>query len=106
MDVVSVYLDVGSYRAAAAICGVDPKTVKRVVAAHESGELEEETVRRRREVVKNTDVVRDLVARRVADRKARITAKRLLPEARAAGMGGRIGTSGGWWRRRRRCGAG
>lgn len=88
MDVVSVYLDVESYRAAGEICGVDPKTVKRIVAAHEAGELEEGTVRRRREVPKNTDVVRDLVARRVADRKARITAKRLLPEARAAGYGG------------------
>jgi transposase len=88
MDVVSVYLDVGSYRSAGEICGVDPKTVKRVVAAHEAGELEEETACRRREVPKNTDVVRDLVAKRVKDRKARITAKRLLPEARAAGYGG------------------
>lgn len=88
MDVVSVYRDVGSYRAAGEICGVDPKTVKRVVAAQEAGELEEGTSRRRREVAKNTDVVRDLVAKRVADRKARITAKRLLPEARAAGYGG------------------
>ena len=88
MDVVSVYLDVGSFNAAGEICGVDPKTVKRIVAAHEAGELEEGATRRRRVVAKNTDGVRDLVAKRVADRKARITAKRLLPEARAAGYGG------------------
>jgi len=88
MDVVSVFLDVGSFNATGEICGVDPKTVKRIVAAYEAGELEEGTARRRREVPKNTDVVRDLVAKRVADRKARITAKRLLPEARAAGYRG------------------
>lgn len=88
MDVVSVYRDVGSYRAAGEICGVDPKTVKRIVVAHEAGELEESQTRRRREVARNTDVVRDLVASRVKDRKAKITAKRLLPEARAAGYGG------------------
>jgi transposase len=88
MDVVSTYRDVGSYRAAGEICGVDPKTVKRVVAAHGAGELEEGTNRRRREVAKNTDVVGDLVAKRVEATKARITAKRLLGEARAAGYGG------------------
>src|SRR5690606_41975099 len=88
MDVVSVDRDVGSYRAAGEICGVDPKTVKRVVAAQEAGELEEGTSRRRREVAKDTDVVRDLVAKRGADRKAGITAKRLLPDASAAGDGG------------------
>ena len=88
MDVVSVFRDVGSYRAAGAICGVDPKTVKRKVAAQESGELEQGVTRRRREVARNTDVVRDLVAKRVSDTKATISAKRLLGEARAAGYGG------------------
>lgn len=88
MDVVSVYLDVGSFNAAGEICGVDPKKVKQIVAVHEAGGLEEGGTRRRRLVAKNTDVVRDLVARRVSDRRARITAERLLPKARAAGYGG------------------
>lgn len=86
MDVVSAYRDVGSYRGAAQMCGVDPKTVKRIVVAQEAGELEEG--RRRRPVAKNTDVVRDLVAGRVEATKAKITAKRLLVEARAAGYEG------------------
>jgi transposase len=41
-------------------------------------------------VVKNTDVVRDLVGKRVAATKAKITAKRLLAEARAAGYEGSV----------------
>ena len=28
MDMIAAYNDLGSYRGAAAICGVDPKTVK------------------------------------------------------------------------------
>jgi hypothetical protein len=32
MDVVSAFRDVGTYRGAAEICGVDPKTVKQIVA--------------------------------------------------------------------------
>lgn len=87
MDVVSTYRDVGSYRGAAEICGVDAKTVKRKVLAWEAGGLDEGRAGRA-PVAKNTDVVRDLVAKRVDDTKARITAKRLLPEARAAGYQG------------------
>jgi len=56
-------------------------------------------------VAKNTDVVRDLVARRVEATKAKITAKRLLPEAGAAGyMRARLGTFGDWYQLRRRHG--
>lgn len=87
MDVVAAYRDVGSYRGAAELCGVDPKTVKRKVLAHESGMLDEERACRSA-VPKNTDVVRDLVERRVAETRARISAKRLLPAARAAGYAG------------------
>lgn len=76
MDVVSAYRDVGSYRGAGEICGVDPKTVKRIVVAWEAGELEE-TRRRRRPVARNTDVVEDLVVKRVEATKGRVTAKRL-----------------------------
>lgn len=87
MDVVATYRDVGSYRAAAAICGVDPKTVKRKVAAYEAGELDEERAVRAG-VARNTDVAGEVVAERIAGTKAKISAKRLLPVARAAGYVG------------------
>ena len=87
MDVVAAYYDVGTYRGAAAICGVDPKTVKRKVLAREAGELGEERAARA-PVPRNTDVVRVLVAKRVAETRARVSAKRLLPTARAAGYVG------------------
>jgi hypothetical protein len=84
MDVVAAYEDVGTFRGAAEICGVDPKTVKREVLAHEAGELDEDRARRA-PVPKSTDGVRSLVAERVAATNARISAKGLLPVARAAG---------------------
>ena len=87
MDVVAAYGDVGTFRGAAWLCGVDPKTVKRKVLAHGAGELDEERASRAA-VPKNTDVVRDLVAERVAATRARMSAKRLLPVAQAAGYTG------------------
>ena len=36
MDIISAYREVGSYRAAAAISGTTPKTVRRVVQRHEA----------------------------------------------------------------------
>lgn len=87
MDVVAAYGDVGTYRGAAAICGVDPKTVKRKVLAHQAGVLEEERAGRV-PVPRNTDVVRSVVAERVLKLHARVSAKRLLPAARAAGYTG------------------
>jgi transposase len=84
MDILSAYREVGSYRAAAAICGTTPKTVKRAVLAdaarNDAGDVEV--------VVHNYDKVRDVVADRVAKTQGRITAKRLLPVAVAAGYSG------------------
>ena len=87
MDVVAAYRDVGTFRGAAEVCGVDPKTVKRKVLAHAAGELDEERAGRAA-VPKNTDGVRDLVAEKVAATRARVSAKRLLPVAQAAGYTG------------------
>lgn len=87
MDVVAAFRDVGTYRGAAAICGVDPKTVKRKVLAHEAGELDDQRARRA-SVPRNIDVVRALVAQRVDKTKTKVTAKRLLVEARAEGYAG------------------
>jgi hypothetical protein len=40
MDCIAAFESVGTYRGAAEICGVDPKTVKRIVLAHQVGEPE------------------------------------------------------------------
>jgi len=84
MDIISAYRDVGTYRGAAAISGTTPKTVKRVIARHESGD----GVPARAPREHNYDVVTELVAERIEKTKGRITAKRLLPAARAAGYEG------------------
>ena len=73
MDIISAYRDVGTYRGAAAISGTTPKTVKRVIARHESGGAA--PVRRPRE--HNYDAVIALVAERVEKTRGRISAKRL-----------------------------
>lgn len=82
MDINAVYREVGTYRGAAEICGTTHKTVKRVVLAAAAGTAGSEVV------VRNYDVVRDLVGARVAKTHGRISAKRLLPVATAAGYSG------------------
>ena len=84
MDMVAVYFDMGSYRGAADVCGTTPKTVKRAVLRHQEGEQSP----KRAERTRNYDVVAAVVAKRVKATRARISAKRLLPEARAAGYTG------------------
>ncbi len=84
MDVIAAYRDVGSYRGAAAICNTTHKTVKRIVEQHNAGAMP--AVRKERE--RNYENVTDLVAKRVEKTKGRITAKRLLPDAKAAGYEG------------------
>jgi transposase len=84
MDMTIAYREVGTYRGAAAMCGCDPKTIKRAVARLEAGDVAPV----RKEPVRNYDAVRDVVVARVERTAGRITAKRLLPEARAAGYAG------------------
>jgi transposase len=84
MDVISAYREVGTYRGAADVCGTTHKTVRRIVEGYQAGSLSALRVRR----VHNYDLVRDVVARRVGGTRGRISAKRLLVEARAAGYGG------------------
>jgi transposase len=83
MDVLAAYRDVGSYRGAAAICGTTHKTVRRIVERHETGQASGGKPREH-----NYDRVAELVEARVAKTAGRISAKRLLPEARAAGYEG------------------
>ncbi len=87
MDVINAYRDVGSYRGAAAMCGTTHKTVKRIVEAHQllsEGGCPPERAPRAR----NYDEVAELVAASVAKTVGKISAKRLLPAARAAGYAG------------------
>ena len=86
MDVIAAYRDVGTYRGAAAVCGTTHKTVRRIIEAHEAigtGPVPTKPVRPR-----NYDEVAELVAEKVAKTFGKISAKRLLPAARAAGYAG------------------
>jgi transposase len=84
MDIVNAYAELGSYRAAAAVCGTTHKTVKRIVERQRRGEPE----RSRPSRAKNVDGVRELIAERVRASAGRISAKRLLSVVRGAGYAG------------------
>ena len=85
LDIIDAYQEVGTYRGAAALCGTTHKTVRRVVEAWRRGEHPEAP---RPEQPRNIDEFRDLVAQRVDKTNGRISAKRLLPAARAKGYDG------------------
>jgi transposase len=84
MDIIAAYREAGSFRGAAQIAGTTHKTVKRVIARHEAGGGAPGRAPRGH----NYDVVAGLVAGRVEKTAGRISAKRLLPAARAAGYAG------------------
>lgn len=86
MDVLVAYQQVGSYRGAALMCGTTHKTVRRIVAAQLAGEAGQGPPRKGRE--RNFDAVATVVRDKVAGTQGRISAKRLLPLAVAAGYGG------------------
>lgn len=85
MDVIAAYREVGTYRGAAAMCGTTHKTAKRIIEVHEAGK---EVPPPRSARVRNYDIVAEVVAARVKKTSGRISAKRLLPEAKAAGYDG------------------
>jgi transposase len=84
MDIIAAYREVGSYRGAAAVCGTTHKTVKRVIERQNA--CGSAPPRRPRD--RNYECVIELVRSRVRSTKGRISAKRLLPAARAAGYAG------------------
>ena len=85
MDVIAAYRGVGTYRGAAEMCGTTHKTVKRIVERPPRPVSLPEREGRGH----NYDEVADLVAQRVTETAGKISAKRLLPAARAAGYQGR-----------------
>src|SRR3954447_9531713 len=84
MDVLAAYREVGTYRGAAVVCGTTHKTVKRIVDRHNAGGAAPE----RKERIHNYDDVRETVVKEVARTHGKISAKRLLPAAGAAGYQG------------------
>ena len=84
MDIISAYREVGTYRGAAVVSGTTHKTVKRVITGHEAGGGASPRAPRGH----NYDAVAALVAGRVEKTSGKISAKRLLPAARAAGYAG------------------
>ena len=84
MDIISAYQQVGSYRGAAELCGTTHRTVKKVVEKFEAGDAPPVRVTR----AHNYDAVTELVAERVKKSQGRMSAKRMLPIARAAGYDG------------------
>ena len=82
LDILSAYQELGSYRAAAALCGTTPKTVRRVIKqrARPSGP--------RPSRPKATDPFVAIIEARVRSTDGRISAKRLLPLCRAEGYQG------------------
>ena len=84
MDIISACREAGTYRGAAVISGTTPKTVRRVIARHDAGGGTPARSPRGHDC----DVVATLVAERVKKTAGRISAKRLLPAARAGGYAG------------------
>jgi transposase len=84
MDIIAAYREAGTFRGAAQIAGTTHKTVKRVIARHEADGATPERAPRGH----NYDGVAVLVTERVEKTQGRISAKRLLPAARAAGYAG------------------
>jgi transposase len=85
MDMYAAYLDVGTYRGAAALCGTSHHTVKDQVLKHLAGTDQQAA---KAERAKNTDIVVAVVDKRVRSTHGRISAKRLLPVAVAEGYTG------------------
>src|SRR5271165_5953714 len=82
MDVIAAYRELGSFRAAAAVTGTTHKTVRRIVESAGAGPAEHKARGH------NYEQVTEIVRARILRTQGRITAKRLLPEARAAGYEG------------------
>jgi transposase len=82
LNILNAYDELGSYRAAAALCGTTHKTVRRVV------ERRSRPVPERPPRPKATDPFSALIEARVRATDGRISAKRLLPLCRAEGYVG------------------
>ncbi|HEY6057237.1 MAG TPA: IS21 family transposase [Candidatus Limnocylindrales bacterium] len=85
LDILSAYRELGSFRAAAELCGTTHKTVRRVVERAAGQPPPEREIR-----PKSTDPLEPLIAEKVRLTDGRMSAKRLLPLCRAAGYEGSL----------------
>jgi molybdenum-dependent DNA-binding transcriptional regulator ModE len=106
LNIIDAYQEMGSFRAAARLCGVSDRTVKRVVDRQAAGGP---WVRAQRKGVRNTDPVMGLIEEKVRQTEGRISAKRLLPKVQVAGYTGSarnlrraVARAKSSWRRQRR----
>jgi len=76
IGIIDAFRQMGSYRAAARLCGTTDKTVKRAVPRRQAGGP---SVRGPRLTSRNTDAVMSIIWERVRGTDGRISAKRLLP---------------------------
>ena len=90
----AAYREVGSYRAAAEICGTTPKTVKRSVLAAQAAENGKIPV-----VEQDYDAVRDVVVERVERPRSRSRPNGYCPWPAQPATAARIATSVAWWPR-------
>jgi transposase len=82
LDILTAYQELGSFRAAAALCGTTHRTVRRVLERRDGPPAE------RPPRPKATDPHVELIAARVKATDGRISAKRLLPVLKAGGYTG------------------
>lgn len=75
MNIIDAFRQLGSYRAAARVCGTTDKTVKRAIRRQQ---LAGPWTRRPRLSSKNTDAVMAIIWERIRGTDGRISAKRLL----------------------------
>lgn len=103
LDILTAYQELGSMRAAAALCGTTHKTVRRVIERRDGAAAE------RPPRPKATDRHVELIATKVKATAGRISAKRLMPLLRAEGYTGSgrtlrraVSEAKDVWRRERR----
>ena len=103
LNILNAYEELGSYRAAAALCGTTHKTVRRVIERRTRPPAE------RPARPKSTDPYRDLIRNKIKATDGRISAQRLLPICRVAGYEGSarhfrraVAAAKAAWRRERR----
>jgi hypothetical protein len=96
LNIIDAYRELGSYRAAALLCGTTDKTVRRVVERHEAGGPWRR--RPRLPTTRNTDPALSVLAKKVKDTKrrsahSRPTRWRQFDDRYRTGAGTRLG---GW----------
>ncbi len=99
LGILTAYRELGSYRAAAALCGTSDKTVKRVVQRREQGPPRPRRLRRR-----NTAVAADVVREKVAATDGRSRPSTFCPRPARRSTAARRATSAGWSAPRRTSG--